>query len=54
MLEKLKKLLPICLILSVLACFVYCHRRVIRCWLNGEPMPEAPAWHIWCKKRAGV
>lgn len=39
----LKILLP-CLLLG--GCF-YTHRRVINAWLNGEPMPKAPAWHFW-------
>ncbi len=29
------------------ACGLYAHRRVIRAWIEGEPMPEAPSWHFW-------
>ena len=27
------------------------HRRVIKACITGEPMPEAPASHFWCKNR---
>ena len=30
-------------------CCLYTHRRVIKAWLNGEPMPKAPKWHCWVK-----
>ena len=30
-------------------CCLYTHRRVIRAWLNGEPMPKAPKWHCWVR-----
>ena len=29
---------------------LYAHRRVIKAFLNGEPMPKAPEWHFWVKK----
>ncbi len=32
--------------------FIYAHRRVIKAFLNGEPMPKAPAWHFWVKEKA--
>ena len=32
--------------------FLYAHRRVIKAWLNDEPMPKAPAWHFWVKETA--
>ena len=27
------------------------HFRAIKAWLKGEPLPEAPAWHCWVKKK---
>lgn len=32
---------------AVTACGLYTHRRVIRALIKGEPMPKAPAWHVW-------
>lgn len=29
---------------------IFAHRRVIKAFLNNEPMPKAPAWHFWVKK----
>ena len=43
----LKILIPVLLLGG---CF-YTHRRVIDAWLNGEPMPKAPAWHCWVKPK---
>jgi len=34
-------------ICALVTCCAYTHRRVIKAWLNGEPMPKAPAWHCW-------
>ena len=31
---------------------LYAHRRVIKAWLNNEPMPKAPEWHFWVKEKA--
>lgn len=31
---------------------IYAHRRVIKAFLNNEPMPQAPEWHFWVKKEA--
>ena len=45
-----KKTLICILVGALVGCFVYVHRRVIRALITGEPMPEAPAWHFWCKK----
>ncbi len=49
----MKKDTIIWIIIFVLAGgFFYTHRRVIKAFLNGEPMPKAPAWHCWVKKEA--
>ena len=42
-------------ICAMCTCFAYTHRRVIKAWLNGEPMPKAPEWHVWVdpEKRRG-
>lgn len=50
--EKLKKLLPLMVLLCTLAGFVYVHRRVILALIRGEELPEPPAWHVWCRKAA--
>lgn len=31
-------------------CYLLTHRRVIKALVNHEPMPKAPAWHVWVKK----
>ncbi len=40
----------------LLACGLFCcgfcvgiHRKVILALIKGTEMPEAPAWHFWCK-----
>jgi len=43
--ETVKKILLCCVLLACLCglgWLVWVHRRVIRAWLNGEPLPEAP------------
>ncbi len=47
--KLLKKLLFLLVVCLFAAAFGYTHRRVIHAWLNGEPMPKAPAWHCWVK-----
>lgn len=27
------------------------HWRVIKALIKGEPLPEPPAWHVWCRKK---
>ena len=49
--EKLKKALIWCAIGAVVGCLVYVHRRVILAAIKGEELPEAPAWHFWCRKK---
>jgi hypothetical protein len=39
---------------ALLGGFLFVHRRVIKAWFNNEPMPEAPAWHFWVKKKEPV
>ncbi|MBO7674599.1 MAG: hypothetical protein J6S63_06280 [Atopobiaceae bacterium] len=34
---------------ALVGCCAYTHRRVIKALVKGEPMPKAPAWHIWVK-----
>ncbi|MCR4647816.1 MAG: hypothetical protein K5776_01910 [Lachnospiraceae bacterium] len=31
---------------------IYVHRRVIKAFLTGKPMPKAPAWHFWVNEKA--
>jgi len=51
----MKKRTVIGILLFILAGgFLYAHRRVIKAFINGDPMPEAPAWHFWVKKKAPV
>ena len=42
--SKVKKLIYALLLIS-LGCFIGIHRRVIKAWLTGSEMPEAPEWH---------
>ncbi|MCR4813406.1 MAG: hypothetical protein K5879_01110 [Lachnospiraceae bacterium] len=47
----MKKNTIIMLILIVFAGgMLYAHRRVIKAFLNNEPMPKAPKWHFWVKQ----
>ena len=47
------KIILICiLVLITIWCFI--HRRVIRAWLLGEPMPEPPKWHKKCFGKLGL
>ena len=39
----------IVVVLLVLCC-LFTHRRVIKALVKHEPMPKAPAWHVWVKK----
>ena len=49
----MKKDTIIILLLAVIAGgMLYAHRRVIKAWLNDEPIPKAPAWHFWVKEKA--
>jgi hypothetical protein len=34
---------------AAVGCCMYTHRRVIRALVKHEPMPKAPAWHVWVK-----
>ena len=45
----MKKLIKVLLLLS-LGCWIGIHRNVIKAWLTGAEMPEAPASHWWVKK----
>ena len=38
------------IVLALVVCCLYTHRRVIRALLNHEEMPKAPGWHFWVKK----
>lgn len=46
-----KKVLFWCLFGALFGCCVYVHRRVILALIKGEELPQAPAWHFWCKNR---
>ena len=47
------KIILICiLVLITIWCFI--HRRVVRAWLLGEPMPEPPEWHKKCFGKLGI
>jgi len=49
----MKKGIILALILIIFAGgMIYAHRRVIKAWLNDEPMPKAPEWHFWVKENA--
>ena len=48
--ENFKKGLIWFLVGAAVGCFVGVHRRVIIAAIKGEELPEAPAWHFWCKK----
>ena len=43
-------LLIYAMILIFLGCWIGIHRRVIKAWMTGSEMPEAPASHWWVKK----
>ena len=34
-------------VLVLVACCLYTHRRVIKALIKHEPMPKAPKWHFW-------
>ena len=42
--SKVKKLIY-ALLLILLGCFIGIHRRVIKAWVTGSKMSEAPEWH---------
>lgn len=47
------KIILICiLVLITIWCII--HRRVIRAWILGEPMPELPEWHKKCFGKLGI
>ena len=46
---KMKKLIK-ALLLIALGCWIGIHRNVIKAWLTGAKMPEAPASHWWVKR----
>ena len=47
--KKVGRLLVFACVAFLLGCLVGIHRNVIKACLKGEPMPEAPSWHFWCK-----
>lgn len=36
-------------LLFLLGVFAGIHWRVILAYVKGEPLPEPPEWHTWCK-----
>ena len=52
--KKPNKLALCCILAVILCCFgalLWIHRRVIAACIKGEPMPEPPAWHFWCRRK---
>ena len=45
----MKKLIKIMFLIS-LGCWIGIHRNVIKAWITGSDMPEAPVSHCWLKK----
>lgn len=44
------KTVAVIAVCAAVACCAYTHRRVIKATINHEPMPKAPAWHVWVRK----
>ncbi len=38
------------IVVIMLVCCLFTHRRVIRALIRHEPMPKAPGWHFWVPK----
>ena len=38
------------IVIALVLCCCFTHRRVIRALIRHEPMPKAPGWHVWVKK----
>ena len=38
------------IVVLLVLCCLFTHRRVIKALVKHEPMPKAPAWHVWMKK----
>ncbi|MBR1814839.1 MAG: hypothetical protein IJ773_13680 [Lachnospiraceae bacterium] len=38
------------IVVVLIACCLFTHRRVIKALINHEPMPKAPKWHFWVSK----
>ena len=53
--EKIKKAIRVfvCILVILLIVWAVIHRRVIRAWIKGEPIPEAPEWHKKCFEKLG-
>lgn len=51
--KKFGTILLACLFGAAFGVLIFVHRRVILALIRGEELPEAPAWHFWCKNRAG-
>ena len=32
-------------------CLLYLHRNVMKAAMKGDPMPEPPKWHFWCRTK---
>ena len=47
--SKMKKLVK-ALFLNSLGCWIGIHRNVIKAWITGSEIPEAPASHWWVKR----
>ena len=49
--KKIFMIVLLCCFALFVVCMLYVHRRVIKAVMNGEPIPQAPAWHFWVKNR---
>jgi len=46
-----KETIFILILIAFAGGMLFVHRRVIKAWLNNEPMPKAPKWHFWVKAK---
>lgn len=37
------------IVIALVLCCCFTHRRVIASLIKGTPMPKAPKWHVWVK-----
>ena len=41
--------IALCVVGVAVTCCAFTHRRVISALIKHEPLPKAPAWHVWVK-----
>ena len=39
------------IVVLLVVCCLFTHRRVIQALINHEPMPKAPKWHVWVAEK---